>query len=229
MRRNMYCPRCGSLHIEAFQNNQPVADFFCPGCGNEYELKSTSGKLGTKITDGAYDTMIERITGNDNPDFFFLTYLSVKQKVNDLIFIPKHFFVPEMIEKRKPLSVNARRAGWVGCNILIDKIPEQGRVSIIAGGEITDKNSVLAKVSRSGNLEVKNINSRGWLMSILNCVNRIPDTVFTLKEMYQFEDELKLIYPENNNIQAKIRQQLQFLRDKGVLEFLGRGQYKKVV
>lgn len=158
--------------------------------------------------------MIARITGNNNPDFFFLTYSSVKQKVNDLIFIPKHFFVPEMIEKRKPLAETARRAGWVGCNILIEKIPEQGRVSIIADGEITEKNSVLSKVSRSNNLEVTNINSRGWLMSILNCVNRIPDTVFTLKEMYQFEDELKLIYPENNNIQAKIRDASISLRDK---------------
>jgi len=32
----------------------------------------------------------------------------------------------------------------------------------------------------------------------------------------------------NNNIEAKIRQQLQILRDNGVVEFIGRGLYKKV-
>jgi type II restriction enzyme len=229
MHRNMYCPRCGFIRIERFKNNQPVADFFCPECSNEYELKSKKGTLGAKINDGAYDTMIKRITGNYNPDFFFMTYSFVKQRVNDLIFIPKHFFVPEMIEKRKPLSQNARRAGWVGCNILIDKVPEQGMVSIISDGEINNKNTVLSKVNQGSNLEVKNINSRGWLMSVLNCVNRIPASVFTLKDVYQFEAELRLNYPQNRNIQAKIRQQLQFLRDKGVLEFLGRGEYKKIV
>jgi len=33
----------------------------------------------------------------------------------------------------------------------------------------------------------------------------------------------------NHNVQAKARsgQQLQFLRDKGVIEFVGRGQYRK--
>jgi type II restriction enzyme len=34
-------------------------------------------------------------------------------------------------------------------------------------------------------------------------------------------------YPNNNNIQAKIRQQLQILRDKGYLKFTGRGKYEK--
>ncbi|MFR4384325.1 MAG: restriction endonuclease, partial [Phascolarctobacterium sp.] len=31
----------------------------------------------------------------------------------------------------------------------------------------------------------------------------------------------------NHYIQAKIRQQLQLLRDKGLLEFCGNGSYKK--
>ena len=65
--------RCG-LQIEQFENNRPVADFFCPQCNNEFELKSKSGGLGAKINDGAYATMIERITGNHNPDFFFMSY-----------------------------------------------------------------------------------------------------------------------------------------------------------
>lgn len=35
-------------------------------------------------------------------------------------------------------------------------------------------------------------------------------------------------HPENNHIKDKIRQQLQFLRDEGLVEFTTRGNYKKV-
>jgi type II restriction enzyme len=49
---------------------------------------------------------------------------------------------------------------------------------------------------------------------------------FTLNEIYSFEKYLKMKHPENNNIQAKIRQQLQILRDKNYLEFVERGKYK---
>ena len=46
--------------------------------------------------------------------------------------------------------------------------------------------------------------------------------------MYAFENELKLKHPENNFIKDKIRQQLQYLRDKGFVKFLERGKYKKL-
>ncbi len=226
---NMYCPRCGNSHIKHFENNRPVADFYCPTCNNEYELKSKDGTLGHKINDGAYSTMIERITGNNNPDFFFMSYSKQELKVKNFILIPKHFFVPDIIEKRKPLAPTARRAGWIGCNILIDKIPEQGRIDIISNGEIVNIEYVINKVNKSNRLETNDINSRGWLMDILNCVNNMSSKTFTLEEMYQFENVLHIKHPKNNNIRPKIRQQLQFLRDKGFIEFLGNGQYKKIV
>ena len=40
LQQNIYCPSCGNEAIESFQNNQPVADFFCSQCHEEYELKS---------------------------------------------------------------------------------------------------------------------------------------------------------------------------------------------
>ena len=63
-------------------------------------------------------------------------------------------------------------------------------------------------------------------MDILSCVERL-DTTFTLKQMYEFVKELSIKHPNNNNIEAKIRQQLQFLRDKGFVEFTSRGNYRK--
>lgn len=67
---NMFCPRCGNPHVKHFENNRPVADFYCPKCSSEYELKSKRSKFDNKINDGAYDTMIRRITENNNPDLF---------------------------------------------------------------------------------------------------------------------------------------------------------------
>ncbi|MBQ3398592.1 MAG: hypothetical protein IJG51_06870 [Synergistaceae bacterium] len=36
-------------------------------------------------------------------------------------------------------------------------------------------------------------------------------------------------YPNNYHIEAKIREQLQFMRDKGFIEFLGDGRYRKII
>ncbi len=225
---NLFCPRCGNDHIQHFENNRPAADFFCPVCNNQYELKSRRGRLGKKVADGAYDTLISRITSNENPDFLFLSYSMDTMRVTDLIMIPKYFFVPEIIEKRAPLPLTARRPGWVGCSIVIEQIPQQGRVNIVSRGIEEDRELVLERVSLSQRLSTENLHARGWLMDILRCVNSVPAEEFSLSDIYRFEGFLFEKHPENNNIRPKIRQQLQLLRDKGVIEFLGMGRYRKV-
>ena len=224
---NMYCPRCGNPRLSHFPNNRAVADFFCPECKNEYELKSKKGQIGRKISDGAYDTFVQRITGNNNPDFFVMTYNPVDLCVDNLWVIPKHFFTPAIVEKRKPLSNGAQRAGWVGCNILFDEIPQQGRVCVIHNRVEIEKPTVLANINRVSGLATKSLDARGWLLDVLNCINRIPKEIISLDDVYQFDRELQKRHPQNNNIRPKIRQQLQVLRDKGVLDFLDRGRYRK--
>lgn len=226
---NMFCPRCGNMRVSRFDNNKPVADFYCQSCSNQYELKSMNGLHLEKVMDGAYSTMIGRITGMDNPDFFFMSYSKTNWFVQNFFFVPKHFFTPDIIEKRAPLSPTARRAGWTGCNILLGKIPSTGRIPIIENGVILDKQIVLRRVSTANALIVSDINARGWLMDILSCVERIEGTTFTLSEVYRFEDELATKYPENHNIRPKIRQQLQLLRDRGIIEFIKPGIYKKTL
>lgn len=65
-------------------------------------------------------------------------------------------------------------------------------------------------------------------MDVLKCVERIPNDEFTIKDMYTFVDELQKKHPDNNTVPDKIRQQLQFLRDKGFIQFFGGGRYKKI-
>lgn len=73
MERNMFCPVCGAPILGHYKANKPVADFFCDDCKSDFELKSKESKtstVGKKIADGAYGTMIERITSLNNPHLF---------------------------------------------------------------------------------------------------------------------------------------------------------------
>ena len=225
---NLYCPVCGNERINHFPNNQAVADFYCPACQEQFELKSKNGELKGKIVDGAYDTFIKRIEGDTNPDFLFMGYRMDDYLVHHLYFVPKFFFVPEMVEKRKPLGLKARRAGWIGCNILYDHIPEQGRIAIVHNAVVINQKYVQEQVQRAFALKIDNLESRGWMFDVLHCVNGISSDEFSLAQMYQFEEILMAKYPQNRNVKAKIRQQLQMLRDRGFIEFLGNGKYKKI-
>lgn len=229
MERNMFCPVCGAPILGHYKANKPVADFFCENCKSDFELKSKESKtstLGQKIADGAYETMIERITSLNNPHLFVMTYAN--WSVNNLLVIPKFFFVPDIIEKRKPLADTARRAGWVGCNIDIGSIPESGKIFIIRNSKQEDKPKVIDQYQQILSLQKTDIESRGWLLDVLKCVERITKDDFTTQEMYAFVDELQQKHPDNNHVQDKIRQQLQFLRDKGFIKFTSRGHYQRI-
>lgn len=223
---SIYCPNCGHLEIENYPNNTPVADFYCTNCKEDYELKSKKDSIGTKIVDGAYGTMIDRLQSSNNPNFFFLNYNLADYTIKNFLVIPKHFFVPEIIEKRKPLALTARRAGWVGCNILLQSIPQTGKIFYVKDGQVESKERVLSEWKKTLFLrEEKEISTKGWLLDIMRCVEQLGKPNFTLDEVYAFEHELQKLHPENKHIKDKIRQQLQFLRDKGYLVFTDRGQY----
>ncbi len=224
-----YCPNCRENNLEEFENNKPVADFYCKSCSEQFELKSKNAiKIGGKIVDGAYSTMIKRINSDENPNFFFLTYDKKKWQVANFLIIPKFYFTSEIIEKRKPLKDTAKRAGWIGCNIDITKVPKSGRIFLVKNSQIISKEKVYSQWKGTEFLRNKKGESKGWILDIMKCIDAIQKDTFTLNEIYLFEEQLKLKYPKNNFIKDKIRQQLQFLRDKGLIEFKNRGVYKKI-
>jgi len=224
--KSVFCPNCGNLNLDKFPNNRPVADFVCSACREEFELKSQKTSFGAKVVDGAYRTMCERIAADNNPNFLFLNYSLKAMGVVDLFVVPKHFFVPEVLEKRKPLAASARRAGWVGCNILLRQIPESGKIFFVRHGEAVDRARVLSQWQRTIFLRDQPGDAKGWLLDVMKCVELLGRQEFTLDEVYGFERRLQSIYPNNRNVRPKIRQQLQFLRDKGYLDFVRRGTYR---
>lgn len=227
--RNMYCPICGEVAIKRAEPNAPVKDYVCEHCLSQYELKSKksdSESFQSTVADGVYRTMIGRITSLDNPSFFFMHY--DRYEVNNLVIVPKCFFTPSVIEKRTALADTARRAGWEGCNILMSQIPSTAKIPIIRNGIVLPVQEVVTQYKRVFNLQTKSVESRGWLVDTLHLVERLDET-FTLNQMYSFIEELKLKHPDNKHIPDKIRQQLQYLRDKGIIEFKGRGIYRRIL
>lgn len=223
---SIYCPNCGHLEIENYPNNKPVADFYCTNCKEDYELKSKKDTIGTKIVDGAYNTMIDRLQSSNNPNFFFLNYNLSDYTIKNFLVIPKHFFVPEIIEKRKALAPTARRPGWIGCNILLQSIPQTGKIFYIKDGQVESKERVLSEWQKTLFLrEEKEISAKGWILDVMRCVERLGKPDFSLDDVYTFENQLQRLHPENKHIRDKIRQQLQVLRNKGYLDFVSRGKY----
>lgn len=226
--QEIFCPSCGE-DLNQYENGRPVADFFCPKCHEEYELKSKNNSIGNKIVDGNYRTMIDRLQSNNNPNFFLLTYDIKNYLVSNFFVIPKHFFVPEVIEKRKPLSIRAKRCGWVGCNISLKTIPQTGKIFYIKDKKVEAKSKILEDWKKTLFLrDEKELSAKGWILDVMNCLDKLGKKEFKLDEVYSFEKTLEEKHPNNKHIKDKIRQQLQLLRDNGYLNFMGKGKYKLI-
>jgi HKD family nuclease len=64
----------------------------------------------------------------------------------------------------------------------------------------------------------------GWLELVYDA---LPDGEFTNELVYAQEPEFRKQYPDNLNVRAKVRQQLQVLRDMGLIEHIARGHWRK--
>jgi len=225
--REMYCPSCSSNNLDPLPHGTKVIDFKCDSCEERYQIKSTSKPVRNRIMDSEYYTMMNAIQNDLSPNLMLLHYSKETWKVQDLLLIPRHLIVPSAIEKRNPLGPDARRAGWTGCNILLTNIPSTGRIFAIEDSMIHHSDVVRKEWARLRFVERIEPESRGWLVDTLRCVQSLDRKRFTLQEVYaQFEDELSRLHPENKNIRPKIRQQLQVLRDKGQIKFVGKGTYE---
>jgi HKD family nuclease len=68
----------------------------------------------------------------------------------------------------------------------------------------------------------------GWRLDTFNVIHKIPANIFKLEQVYAHKQHLQELHPQNRHVEDKIRQQLQELRDLGLIEFLGVGVYRKL-
>ena len=226
---NLYCPGCGAERIAKRANNSPVGDFVCEACNEQFELKSQKKPFGKVVADGAYATMIERLGSQDNPNLMLLHYDARQWSVVDLAVVPKQFFIPEIIRARSSLTATARRAGWTGCNILLNQVPLVGRIFLIRAGVPVVRRSVFDTWGQTLFLRKSpEPERRKWLLDVMYIIDRVGKPEFALQDIYGFEPWFAERYPENHHIQPKIRQQLQVLRDNKYIAFSGNGRYRRL-
>lgn len=226
---NLYCVNCEASWIEAHRPGKQVEDFYCPSCDRRTQLKATRGGHGPTVSNSAYDPKMDAIEANAAPDYAFLGFDPDRWQVDDLFVVPGHFMTPRVVEKRAPLSDDARRSGWVGSNILLDRVPKVGRITLVENGNAIDPDVARRRFEETAFLSGRNADSRDWTTAVMDCIDDLPvepGDRFELADVYGFEDRLAEMYPDNQHIRPKIRQQLQVLRDEGFIEFLGDGEYR---
>lgn len=224
--RNGYCLRCDSDRLIPTAANTRTRDFTCERCLHGYELKSKQGVFSKSVLDGAYNAMVRTIRDGRTPTFLLLEYTTA-WSILRLRAIHHSLITEQSVIPRRPLSASARRAGWVGCNILLPAIAIQGQIPVVLDGAWCTRTASREAFARLENLSALPRVDRSWAATILRLADTFAGAQFSLQQMYKFEPELQKIFPNNRNIRPKIRQQLQFLRDAGLVRFCGGGAYER--
>ena len=256
---NLYCPNCSSPKLTWLEPGHPASDYSCPRCEFWFQLKSQKSRIGDSITDGAYAAMMNAIRHDELPSFYFMQYDLVTWSVRNLLLVPHFAFPPSAIIKRPPLSPTARRAGWIGCNFNLSRIPAEARIWLVtttaqsgagvspaqrarqrepfAGSAdagrrdacptlIATPEEVREKFKRVKPLKNISITQRGWTLDVLNGVRSLGKKEFTNTDAYTLAGQLEQLHPDNRHVRDKIRQQLQVLRDAGLLIHVGSGVWR---
>jgi type II restriction enzyme len=224
--KNLFCPNCSSPKLTWLEPGHPASDYSCPECKFWYQLKSQKSRLGESITDGAYAAMMNAIHHDEMPSLYFLHYDLATWSVRNLLLIPSFAFPLSAIIKRKPLSPTARRAGWIGCNFAMNRIPADARIPVVTEGAVLPTSEVRARFKRVKPLSEIKAKERGWTLDVLNAIRRLGKTEFTTADAYAFTRELEKLHPDNRHVKDKIRQQLQVLRDRNLLLHVGRNCWR---
>jgi type II restriction enzyme len=155
------------------QNNAKASDFSCPNCGFWYQLKGQKTAIRNTITDGAYETMMEAIRSDRAPNYYFMHYDLSSWTIRNLLLVPHFAFPASAIIKRKPLAESARRAGWVGCNFALDRIPIDARIDLVKERVVLPASEVRQRFKKVKKLQELPVSLRGWTLDVLNIVRRL--------------------------------------------------------
>lgn len=222
---NLYCTSCDSDRVQSTRNNTQAVDFTCPGCSAAFQLKASRTWNERKIPDAGFHAMMRALSSDSVPNLLVMQYTD-DWHVRNLIMVPSFFLSPGAIEKRKPLGPTARRAGWIGCNILLSEIAEIGKIRVVSNGQSSDASVVRRQYASVRPLAKLDVKVRGWALDLLRLIRKLGQQTFSIKDAYQLAPILSSMHPRNRNVRPKIRQQLQVLRDLGFVRFLGRGDYE---
>ena len=121
----LQCRNCNEMNWLECIVNAKSKDQICKTCGKKYQIKckNTTEKLYNnskktrefKTIGAEYNTTIKSI--EDEIDYIIILYKKVNYDILDIIHIKSDDITCNNIIPRKPLSNNAKRAGWQGCHL----------------------------------------------------------------------------------------------------------------
>jgi type II restriction enzyme len=201
-------------------------DAVCPVCHQGYELKSSARVHGGKVSDGGYDSMMRSIVAADAPALMLMNY-SRDWSVRRLVAVHPVFLTPEVVVKRKKPHIRpkSKLPYWM-CDLNLSLVPPDGRILLVSDGIVRPSAETRRKFRESARFGAVPLDQRGWTALVLAKVRKLRMVQFTNDDVYAFADEIHAVYPGNNNIKAKIRQQLQELVRIGYIERIAAGKYR---
>ncbi|WP_152462766.1 DpnI domain-containing protein [Roseivivax sp. THAF30] len=132
------CPSCKkSGTLKQLPTNFKCADLICDFCGYLARVKSANAadetSLPKSILGAAWGPQSERMKAG----IYFPLFVVLRRKGTQdwaIYFLSADLQIPEMFAPRKPLSPNARRAGWQGylidCHVIRDRFVVLHRSSL---------------------------------------------------------------------------------------------------
>jgi len=97
---------------------------------------------------------------------------------------------------------------------------------VVNGGQVAQTVAVRERYRQLKPLATINVETRGWLMDVLLLVRSLRVREFTNTSLYAHTAHLQRLHPGNRHVKEKIRQQLQYLRDLGLITALDRGRWQ---
>lgn len=223
--KNLYCPSCGD-NLSCMPNNNPVVDFECHQCKLTFQLKSQSHRFSSSVIGASYLATLQHIKNKSQPSLFLLHYDDISSFVENIQLIHGKCIEENCISRRRALSNTAKRKGFEGFMLNLPKVLRTGRIPIVYEGRQLEKDVVMGQWASVEKIMPILSSLIGWQKEVMFYIDRLG-TDFSLRDFDDKYSEWQTKYPSNNNIEAKVRQQLQFLRDRGLIQFLGRGTYRR--
>lgn len=130
VKNNINCVRCNTKNFEKYKTNEKSKDLFCITCNQKFQIKAKSAthkqvnnikcKNKFKTIGGEYSTTLNNI--DEKIDYIIILYEKKTYIILSILYISNENINFNCIIPRNPLSSNAKRAGWQGCNIIFDNV-----------------------------------------------------------------------------------------------------------
>lgn len=128
------CPKCKhSNTLKLLPVNFKCADLICDFCGFLAQVKSMTATdpsiLPKQVLGAAWRPQEQRM----NSGVYFPLFLVLKAGPRNyaIYYLPVDFQSPALFAARKPLSSQAKRAGWQGFMYLLDNLPAGALIRLV--------------------------------------------------------------------------------------------------